>query len=179
VGVSDRDMFIQALRLNIARTLLTEGTWHCDSIDFDVPHQFRNLVGTVTGGFVKRGLMTETSRRPSRKPASNGRKSGVYSLTQHGRARLAGSRGDDVASGSSRSGRPPSARTGFSPQPQAAPSARYLSPQRSGSRLPKTNDAVERSLREDALIKAFEDFEATTVGAEWVYVQDSLDMEAA
>jgi hypothetical protein len=173
--LTDRDMFIQALRLNIARTLLTEGTWHCDSIDFDVPHQFRNLVGTVTGGFVKRGLMTETSRRPSRKPASNGRKSGVYSLTTKGRERLSG-RGAGPVTAPRRG--TPLPRPERKLHPQTTPSARHLSSRRSGSRLPKTLDPAVKAAREDALVKAFEDFEATTVGAEWLPVQDTL-MEAA
>lgn len=46
------------------------------------------------------------------------------------------------------------------------------------SRLPRTSDPAVRARREDAVVKAFEDFEAVTVGAEWLPTQDTLEIAA-
>lgn len=80
-----------AIRASITETLRRKGTWHADDlVDLGVPSEHTNCIGAQVSALVNRGFIVETGRRRAAAAASNGRKSGVFSITEKGRRELAG-----------------------------------------------------------------------------------------
>lgn len=73
-----------AVRADILDHLHHHGVWHADDLRVDLTGH-RNILGAVVIGLINRGIIRETGeRRRSTAPASHGRKSNCYRLTQGG-----------------------------------------------------------------------------------------------
>lgn len=98
--------FVWAVRLALATALLrrqpdgSPALVHADDIDVDLPDEHKNILGSQCATFVRRGWMVESFRRASTRTAANGRKSGVFQITELGRQTLVGVGGGRSAAGS-------------------------------------------------------------------------------
>lgn len=80
-----------AIRLSITNTLIARGEWHADDlVALGVPAEHLNCIGAQVSALVNRGHMVETGRRRAAAAASNGRKSGIFTITEKGRRELVG-----------------------------------------------------------------------------------------
>lgn len=69
--------------------LKAKGEFHADDLlGCDIPADSLNAIGARVNAFVRRGYMVEIGRRRSANPASNGRKSNVYRVTDKGQREL-------------------------------------------------------------------------------------------
>lgn len=164
--MTERQRYAVLIRDNIKRSLSETRSWHVDQIDFEIPRQHKNLVGNLTGQFVRGGFIEEYDRRPTTKRASNARKSGVYRPTPKGLKRLAGGGADPV----------PRVSSGRSPRPSGSRPRLVSSPSR--ARLPHSSDPAVRAQREDAFMDAVDHFEFVTPGAISWWAQDELAVAA-
>lgn len=171
----------ERINLGIARALRDRGEFHADDLyGLCIPAEHANLIGVSIAAFVRRDLMTETGRRKGSSPASKGRKSGVFTVTERGRGvvgmgaglPLSGSHPGGPGRDANREGTadhvPPHPRQA-GPHCVGEPSgARSSSVAVPGSlRLPRGRSPQERVRSEIALLEACD--EAVAAGdAEWL-----------
>lgn len=109
----------------IWQALKDRGEFHADDlVALDIPADSLNAIGARVNAFVRRGYMVEVGRRKSANPASNGRKSNVYAITDKGRAELDARVGTNPHSGAEHTPKPsPDAkRVSSADKPTVSPS---------------------------------------------------------
>jgi hypothetical protein len=75
----------------IGVVLVTTGGFHPDDLQvLEVPEAHSQLIGTQIASYVNRKLMVKVGERPVQHKAANGRKGGIYKITDKGRKELAG-----------------------------------------------------------------------------------------
>ena len=74
---------------HIAATLLATGRFHADDLaPLEIPEEHSAIAGSQTSRFVGKGWMVEVGRRKCQHKAANGRKAGIYEITDRGRKEL-------------------------------------------------------------------------------------------
>lgn len=68
---------------------LRDGEFHADDLaPLAIPAERRNIVGAQLGSLVRAGFVVEVGRRKSQTVQGHSRKSGIYELTEKGRAKF-------------------------------------------------------------------------------------------
>jgi hypothetical protein len=74
---------------HIAGTLLATSRFHADDLaPLEIPEVHSAIAGSQTSRFVGKGWMMEVGRRKCQHKAANGRKAGIYEITDLGRREL-------------------------------------------------------------------------------------------